>query len=65
MRAPPVLGDVLTVEASATDFERLSAEIAVSVRLGYEALFDNPGGALDALHDGEIEWLAGWLVSDG
>jgi hypothetical protein len=52
-------------KASATDYERLSAEMAASIRLGYEVERDDPNFAFDTPPDREIEWLAVWLVSEG
>ena len=55
----------LPKKASATAYERLSAEMAASIRLGYEVDRDDPNIAFDTPPDREIEWLAGWLVSAG
>lgn len=53
------------MEASVTDFDKLSREMAASIRLGYEVERDEPNVAFETPPDREIEWLAGWLVSEG
>jgi hypothetical protein len=52
-------------EASVTDFEKLSREMVASIRLGYEVERDDSSIAFETPPDREIEWLAGWLVSEG
>jgi hypothetical protein len=39
--------------------------MAASIRLGYEVERDEPNIAFETPPDREIEWLAGWLVSEG
>ena len=49
----------------ATDYSRLAAALADSIRLGYEVERDDPSIAFEAPPDEEIRWLASWLVSEG
>lgn len=47
------------------DFTSRQRDLAAAIQLGYEAERDDPNIGLDAPPRDEIEWLAGWLVSEG
>jgi hypothetical protein len=49
----------------ASDYERLSKELAASIKLGYEAEADDPNITFETPSDEEVRWLADWLVSEG
>jgi hypothetical protein len=46
-------------------FDRLSRDLAASIRLGYQAEADDPNSAYEMPPGEEINWLASWLVSEG
>jgi hypothetical protein len=47
------------------DYEAQASALAASIRLGYEAEADDPNIAFEQPPDDEVQWLAGWLVSEG
>lgn len=47
------------------DFDRLCADLAASIKLGYDVEGDGPGFPYLAPAEDEIRWLAAWLVSEG
>jgi hypothetical protein len=49
----------------ASDYEAQAAALAASIRLGYEVEADDPNIAFEQPSDDEVNWLAGWLVSEG
>ena len=49
----------------AGDYEQLTHALADSNRPGYEAEADDPNIAFEPRPDDEVQWRAGWLVSEG
>ncbi len=47
------------------EFSEIAADLAASIRLGYEAEADDPNLAFEAPSAKEIDWLAAWLASEG
>lgn len=47
------------------DYSRLAAELAGSIRLGYEVEEEDSAAGFEMPTDEEIRWLADWLVSKG
>ena len=43
----------------------VGAEIAASIRLGYEAERDDPNFDFTPPPDDEIRWIGAWLASEG
>lgn len=55
----------MTHTAGVNDYERAASELSGSIRLGYEAEGEDPTFPFKAPSLDEIQWLAGWLVSEG
>ncbi|WP_183099607.1 hypothetical protein [Nocardioides pelophilus] len=48
-----------------SDYDRISSELAASIRLGYEVEQDDPNFHFPVPEDDEIHWLGSWLASEG
>lgn len=48
-----------------SDFVSVAADLAASIRLGYEAEQDDPGFHFEVPSEEEITWLGAWLASEG
>jgi hypothetical protein len=46
-------------------YELAAADLAASIRLGYEAEQEDPNFRFDVPSDDEIRWLGAWLAGEG
>ena len=48
-----------------SNFEKVAAQLAESIQLGYEAEQDDPKFQFAVPPQDEIRWLGAWLASEG